>query len=65
MSIPCVCTCLNNVIIFRMLEEILGTRIMVKNSMKQHKGNKVHVQVQGLVHIYLHMIIQEAVIIGG
>jgi len=25
----------------RMLEEILGTRIMVKSSMKLHKGKKV------------------------
>ena len=25
----------------RMLEDILGTRIMVKNSMKKHKQNKV------------------------
>ena len=58
--------CMYVLVIFRMLEEILGTRIMVKNSMKQHKGNKVRTCTgQGIGAHILARDIQEAVIILG
>ena len=43
----------SNYLFVRMLKEILGTRIMVKSSMKQHKANRVRSHVYAMISLTL------------